>query len=265
MIRSSVVGACLLGTALFAHAQVRPLPAPVQATGFAVSGAYSVGLAATPILLSDAGGVAEFAFAGNYASLSAAYTSRNYTSLGSFNWYMDEMVQAFAFHVQDGYRITGIEFSGIGDGRFAHSDLPSYMGTVLTPGSASSTMGLRVDVGAQSDIDRLNNATAPTAFEASLTGLDLQGDFNARLTFDWRMDRTPTTFQSCTDYGGGYRLCNQGYQYTDTPSIRYGDMRMTVHTAAIAAPVPEPETYALMLAGLGVMGAVVRRRRKTQA
>ncbi|MEO6746456.1 MAG: FxDxF family PEP-CTERM protein, partial [Caldimonas sp.] len=27
-------------------------------------------------------------------------------------------------------------------------------------------------------------------------------------------------------------------------------------------PIPEPETYALMMAGLGVMGFVARRRRK---
>jgi len=33
----------------------------------------------------------------------------------------------------------------------------------------------------------------------------------------------------------------------------------------IAAPVPEPETYAMLLAGLGVMGAAVRRRKTTQA
>ena len=32
-------------------------------------------------------------------------------------------------------------------------------------------------------------------------------------------------------------------------------------TIAIAAPVPEPETYALMLTGLGVVGFVARRRR----
>jgi len=32
---------------------------------------------------------------------------------------------------------------------------------------------------------------------------------------------------------------------------------------AVTAPVPEPETYAMMLAGLGLMGAVARRRTKS--
>ena len=30
----------------------------------------------------------------------------------------------------------------------------------------------------------------------------------------------------------------------------------------VAAPIPEPETYALMMAGLGVVGFMARRRRK---
>jgi hypothetical protein len=33
-------------------------------------------------------------------------------------------------------------------------------------------------------------------------------------------------------------------------------------TQVVAAPVPEPETYALMLAGLGVLGFIARRRKQ---
>lgn len=36
-------------------------------------------------------------------------------------------------------------------------------------------------------------------------------------------------------------------------------------TGFITTPVPEPETYALLLAGLGVMGAFARRRKEKQA
>jgi hypothetical protein len=35
-------------------------------------------------------------------------------------------------------------------------------------------------------------------------------------------------------------------------------------TATVAAAVPEPETYALMLVGLGVLGSLARRRSQTQ-
>ncbi len=39
----------------------------------------------------------------------------------------------------------------------------------------------------------------------------------------------------------------------------------SVASAATFAPVPEPETYAMMLAGLGLMGFVARRRSKKDA
>jgi hypothetical protein len=35
---------------------------------------------------------------------------------------------------------------------------------------------------------------------------------------------------------------------------------LTLATGLVAAPVPEPETYALLLSGLGVLGFVARRR-----
>jgi len=43
------------------------------------------------------------------------------------------------------------------------------------------------------------------------------------------------------------------------------DYLRTAGSVSIAAAVPEPETYAMLLAGLGLMGAVVRRHGKKQA
>jgi len=43
-----------------------------------------------------------------------------------------------------------------------------------------------------------------------------------------------------------------------------GTMKGTLpNMQTITAAVPEPESYAMMLAGLGVMGVIARRRRKT--
>jgi hypothetical protein len=41
--------------------------------------------------------------------------------------------------------------------------------------------------------------------------------------------------------------------------------RNYVESTMVLTPVPEPETYAMLLAGLGLMGAIARRRRAKQA
>ena len=52
---------------------------------------------------------------------------------------------------------------------------------------------------------------------------------------------------------------NWMFAYEDGVDFDYNDMAVKVESIAVA--VPEPETYALMLAGLGAMGFVARRRK----
>jgi PEP-CTERM motif len=56
-----------------------------------------------------------------------------------------------------------------------------------------------------------------------------------------------------------YAATGAGSSYGTAGTIRYDNVLLS--GTAIADPVPEPQTYALMLAGLGLMGFVARRRR----
>jgi hypothetical protein len=51
-----------------------------------------------------------------------------------------------------------------------------------------------------------------------------------------------------------------GYGQQDAYGKDYQLYALAVHTGDVMAPVPEPETYAMLLLGLGVVGAVSRRR-----
>ena len=76
----------------------------------------------------------------------------------------------------------------------------------------------------------------------------------ASLTPTW----TTTAFSAAHIGAGTHTLTFSGTAdyptYGDTSAF-LDNVRMTV------TPVPEPETYALMLAGLGVLGAIARRRK----
>ena len=52
---------------------------------------------------------------------------------------------------------------------------------------------------------------------------------------------------------------------TTNSSIGYYQLHDHVVSSSIVSAVPEPETYALLLAGLGLVGAVVKRRKATPA
>lgn len=84
-------------------------------------------------------------------------------------------------------------------------------------------------------------------------------------------DSTNPSFAIISNKGGGdvtasFGGPSQGFQYVLGFNDAYvGDRDFDDYKVGvnfIAAPVPEPSTYALMLAGLGAVGFVARRRRK---
>ena len=47
----------------------------------------------------------------------------------------------------------------------------------------------------------------------------------------------------------------------DIRSISFAGRGLVADNLTFATPVPEPETYMMLLAGLGVIGVIARRRR----
>ena len=107
------------------------------------------------------------------------------------------------------------------------------------------------------------------------------GEWNTALATLTLMSNADGIVGNSDDQMLGSAIWNQGSNSNDSLQLSYGSaitgpayIQVTgvtdggnggIYSGAIAAAVPEPETYAMLLAGLGLMGAVVRRRsnRKT--
>jgi hypothetical protein len=121
------------------------------------------------------------------------------------------------------------------------------------------------DIKIGNDADTVNGIPASLSFlkhighaydgaaNGSISGFDGVADGKVSHTFNNLAAGDYSVFMGGSDYSA---------QELSNPNVlsKYG-----VTSTLVAGVVPEPETYAMLLAGLGLMGAVVRRRKFTTA
>ena len=108
-------------------------------------------------------------------------------------------------------------------------------------------------------------------------GFSLDGGTNARFSYDWSLELpTKRADRLATDGVVTFNLFGAGLDETDFTGAMIRVQNLSSEQQEIflqdsikirdgVPPIPEPETYALMLAGLGVVGFMARRRKQQRA
>lgn len=81
---------------------------------------------------------------------------------------------------------------------------------------------------------------------------------------DELIDDLDDNFGSTADYKAGTGNFAPGSYYFTVSGVADGSRGGQYVFAVTTAPIPEPESYAMLLAGLGVMGAIAVRRNKAK-
>ncbi|TFW30395.1 choice-of-anchor A family protein [Duganella callida] len=107
--------------------------------------------------------------------------------------------------------------------------------------------------------------------------LNLSANFNQAQSLGseliWNFAGANTSVSVGRTFGGQVLVADGTFSNTGGANVeggvfaktlnQYGEIHQQAFTGVLpAAPVPEPETYAMLLAGLGLVGAIARRRRK---
>jgi len=133
----------------------------------------------------------------------------------------------------------------------AGSFLDTYSFSLALPGAQSSSVAVSINL-----------------FTLSITGgsysLFSTADYGAATSFDdalvggsWSFDGTTgSTVNTVANLGIG----NYYFAVSGAGGAQGG--QYLLNSSVVTPPIPEPEIYAMMIAGLGVLGFVTRRRRK---
>lgn len=216
---------------------------------------------------------------GTYGAAGGTMTIANQTVSSNFGW-ADGLDADFGdSHRLRAFRFTLTEATTVTFTVEAHATAtPTSLGGLLPGFSIYS--GLAHVAPFQADHD---GAAATVAYLAGLPGVPKEGAFRAM--DNWQIsndagdpfsvftymgsafdaDLNGTASGSFMLPAGDYSVFVGGVNYVAqlgamAPYPNYG-LRAMLDVAAAPAPVPEPETWAMLLAGLALVGGAVRRRR----
>lgn len=149
-----------------------------------------------------------------------------------------------------GYVITGYSISASVSGVLETPEKPPEANDTWVPGQASNKAVIYLqDANGGLTSKEINDTTTATPFEYGVHGLSINHATNLQFgTFA----NAYATYAHWDDMFGGDRLSSYAEINVSAPSL-------TIYTAL--APVPEPETWGMLLAGVAMIGMAKRRRK----
>ncbi|MDP3540389.1 MAG: PEP-CTERM sorting domain-containing protein [Azonexus sp.] len=197
----------------------------------------------------------------DYGSYTMAFDDSSIFGSPSFSFGSDGGVTGFGWTVPN-----ALQVNGFGGAVMATFDLPSF---TITANSGYSLSGLTASIRNLSFFSLVSQAPlANASYTVSLNdGLSSFGNMALEST------TTSASLPGAPSYGylgGSTTATNANYSKlmfngtlflaVNSPTAVYAQPQNELKFSLIAAAVPEPETYAMFLAGLGLIGGIARRK-----